>query len=1025
MSLRPRSVRKKILLLALIPILSLSGLYLFTTAITGRDAIDLAKARALKAATSAPVGNFLGQVGIERLAAAVYLSAPTAANLAALQHEESKTAAVVTAMRSALTSGNTSDNASAAERGATAALLSRTAALPSLRTEVAAKTITRQQAITRYNAMVTDAFLLLNQVILNDTSAPVVTQALSLVRMARSEDTLQQENLLLLGDLSSRSFPVIDQRRFSGLVGARRALFSETMSDLSPAYRAFYQRDVSPQAVTALRTMENDIAGNPHPGTMPAVSAQAWGQAVRAVAAGEERAGAQAAQALGQRAVSDARATNLRLAISGGVGLLAVAISILVSVLIGRGVVAELRRLRDGALEVSQRRLPSVVSRLAAGSPVDPSTEVLAIPAKSTEIAQVSDAFAEVQHTAVEAAVGQARVREGISDVFRNLARRSQSLLHRQLTLIDTMERRARDPQLLEDLFRVDHLTTRMRRHAESLILLSGHAPGRGWRNPVQMQDVVRAAITEVEDYARVKVIVPPGTALAGAAVGDVIHMLAELIENAAVFSPPNTPVIVSGDSVGHGYAVDIEDRGLGLSDAERAQINERLADPPPFDPSGTDQLGLFVASQLAIRHHISISLRQSPFGGTTAIVMIPQELVVPAEPRAIGSAAEGLAAPETPAGRPAVANGHGAAPTLEPPTLEPPTPEPPAPEGPTPERTVPVPAAPARPALPGAANGHTETFWPSPAPPPAGRPPAPRHAAPQDPPGGVPWPSEAWDRRDEGAFGPAAAPVTESGGPGNGPPWDREHPLAGTGTQRADGVLGRPEAEPPWDQAPPLASPAGEAGGPDSGQHLYQVSPDQGEEDSRWAHGDQSPRPDSQPGGAPGQPSRRPDLPRRVRQASLAAALRDNVPLSAPPPAGAIPVAPDEARATMSALQQGWERGRSVFSPLPPAPPDAAGPPDPAPGPGEAGPPDPAAEPGEAPAATAGESRPIPAREDEVPAAGRMPAWLTWDTPEAQPGATGGEDASWWAGPVPGDGENGQGWETQDSDGGGTGPWK
>ena len=234
-----------------------------------------------------------------------------------------------------------------------------------------------------------------------------------------------------------------------------------------------------------------------------------------------------------------------------------------------------------------------------------------------------------VQETAVQSAVDEARLRRGISDVFRNLAGRSQSLLHRQLTLLDGMERRATEPDELENLFRIDHLTTRMRRHAEGLIILSGEAPARGWRQPVPLVDVLRAAVAEVEDYTRIRVLCRTGAAVAGHAVADVIHLIAELAENATVFSPPNTPVRIQGDVVGRGFAIEIEDRGLGISAARLEEINANLASPPQFDLSGSDRLGLFIAGQLAQRHEIKITLRPSVYGGTTAIVLIPTALVV------------------------------------------------------------------------------------------------------------------------------------------------------------------------------------------------------------------------------------------------------------------------------------------------------------------------------------------------------------------------------------------------------------
>jgi hypothetical protein len=234
--------------------------------------------------------------------------------------------------------------------------------------------------------------------------------------------------------------------------------------------------------------------------------------------------------------------------------------------------------------------------------------------------------------------------------VFRNLARRSQALLERQMSLLDALERQADDPEHLESLFRIDHLTTRMRRHAESLIVLAGDLPKRSFPNPVPFVDVLRAAAAEVEEYRRVTVTCQAPAALAGPAVADVIHMLAEFVENATIFSPPNTQVRVTGDLVANGFAAEIEDRGLGMSDDDLARANASLARPPLFDLSGSDRFGMFVAAQLARRHGIRVTLRHSAYGGATAIVLIPRDLVVPVN--ALGQGANGHAA--TPA-RPVV----------------------------------------------------------------------------------------------------------------------------------------------------------------------------------------------------------------------------------------------------------------------------------------------------------------------------------------------------------------------------------
>jgi hypothetical protein len=245
------------------------------------------------------------------------------------------------------------------------------------------------------------------------------------------------------------------------------------------------------------------------------------------------------------------------------------------------------------------------------------------------EIGEVGKAFNNVQETAIRTAVEQAELRRGIRDVLLSLARRTQTLVHRQLSMLDTMERR-RDIETkdLEELFRLDHLATRMRRNAENLIVLSGAIPARGWRRSVPMVDVVRAAVGEVEDYTRVQVLPFGPIELSGRAVGDVTHLLAELIENAVSFSPPDTVVQIGGHLVASGFAIDIEDRGLGMTDEKLADVNARIADPPEFNLQSSVQLGLFVVGKLAERYGLHVMLKRSAYGGTTAVVVIPRELV-------------------------------------------------------------------------------------------------------------------------------------------------------------------------------------------------------------------------------------------------------------------------------------------------------------------------------------------------------------------------------------------------------------
>jgi signal transduction histidine kinase len=632
MGLHRRSIRLRIFLLVLIPILSLIGLYAFAVSITASDAINLARSKTVKNTIGLPTGQLEAQVDAERIIAVVYLASPNPLTLAALHAQELKTGTALSAFSRAVGSPATMGSASTQEKQAFATLLNAMAGLATLHSQITSLAISRPQAVNAYSRIITAADGALNQVILQQTNVPLATQGLAFVNMGKSEEMLLQEDALVLGDLAARSFHVTDRQQFTELVGARRALYAQTLPDLDPVYRAYYQKDVSPQSSAALAALEDGVINDPRPRLIPPVAPAAWNRAVGAVSAGLSQAGDQAANELTLRAQPVANATYRRLILAGSLGLAAIIASIIMSLWIGRGLVRQLADLKKAALELAHERLPSLVQRLRAGQDVDVSAEAPALESSSDEIGQVREAFNAVQRTAVEAAVDEARVRRGISDVFRNLARRSQSLLHRQLALLDAMERRATEPGELEDLFRIDHLTTRMRRHSEGLIILSGESPGRGWRNPVPLADVLRAAVAEVEDYTRIRVTTGTRAALVGSAVADVIHLLAELAENATIFSPPNTPVRIHGDIVGRGFAVDIEDRGLGIPEEKMAEINHNLAHPPPFDLSGSDQLGLFIAGQLARRHKIQISLRPSPYGGTNAIVLIPKSLIVDEE---------------------------------------------------------------------------------------------------------------------------------------------------------------------------------------------------------------------------------------------------------------------------------------------------------------------------------------------------------------------------------------------------------
>ena len=632
MKLRHRSVLLRVALLVLIPLILLVGSFAYTVSTALSSALTLNRSTVVMDHLRLPVSDLQQALSRERAQVIVYYIRPAPAARAALQRQQAVTDRAVHSFMTAAESLPVQQSASAAGKKAIAEVDESLAGLAGLQARIANRSIGEQQAFTAYNDVIGASYLVLEQAIIQEGNSAQVLPAIAVVELAVSNEYLQQESALLNGNFAARSFPASDHQAFVSLVGAHRLLYQQSYAYLNQPDRRDLAQDVSPAAAAALTAMENKLVASSSPhGALP-VHAAAWNAAVATVSAQTEHAVGQAEALLAVTARSQADAKLRDLYVTGGLGLAAVILSLALSLWIAVRLTRQLRGLRNSALEMANVRLPEVVQRLRAGENVDVSGQVPPLESSPDEIGQVKAAFNAAQRTAVEAAVDEARVRRGINDVFRNLARRSQALLERQVALLDALERRAAEPDDLEGLFRIDHLTTRMRRHAESLIVMAGDSPNRAFRDAVPFVDVLRAAAAEVEDYTRVRVACRTSAALASRAVADVIHMLAEFVENATIFSPPNTEVRVTGDLVANGLAVDIEDRGLGMDEADLAAVNARLADPPLFDPSGSDRFGLFVAAQLARRHDIRVKLRSSDYGGVLAVVLIPRALVVPAD---------------------------------------------------------------------------------------------------------------------------------------------------------------------------------------------------------------------------------------------------------------------------------------------------------------------------------------------------------------------------------------------------------
>jgi signal transduction histidine kinase len=322
-------------------------------------------------------------------------------------------------------------------------------------------------------------------------------------------------------------------------------------------------------------------------------------------------------------------ATEAALVEGAGVLLLLVLALVLIA-LVGQSMIRPLRRLRAGALEIAGVRLPETVRLMAETDGEGVSLEVEPIDVHSAdEIGEVARAFDQVHREALRLAANEAALRGNVNAMFVNLSRRSQSLVERQIRLIDSLEQGEQDSKRLASLFQMDHLATRMRRNSENLLVLAGQDLSRRWNRPVALVDVLRAALSEIERYERVTLNVQPGIAVRGQAVSDVVHLTAELVENATSFSAADSPVTIAGHLLGSGGALlEITDQGVGMEADEMAHANWRLDNPPVVDVAVSRRMGLFVVARLAARHGIRVRLRHSDGGGLIALVWLPDEAI-------------------------------------------------------------------------------------------------------------------------------------------------------------------------------------------------------------------------------------------------------------------------------------------------------------------------------------------------------------------------------------------------------------
>ncbi|MFC4911494.1 nitrate- and nitrite sensing domain-containing protein [Actinomadura gamaensis] len=906
-----------------IPLVSLVVLWAFAAQSVASQAIDQRHIDTANKIYGNAVQPMLITLAQERQESVVWIASRRRQPRAAMDAVRQRMDGTIVQMNRAARSGSFQDTLTPLMKERLATLIDKLNRINTVRGQVDSGAFDKLTAFNAYNDILDSHFRFIYLLVAENG----YQQAYHLTGMSRAMELAGREAALVGGVLVSGGRMSADERTaIAQLVFERRYLETSSLSEFNEANGAPYKAALGSAQAKNFTAVENRILAVSSAAKLK-LSPTTWQAAVGGYLQQMDGALGKSRVTLAGDAKRTSDDTLTRLALIGAVGLVALLLTALLMLRFGRRIVRDLRDLQGAAHDLADQRLPDVVTRLKRGDEVDVAVEAppLAV-GRSAEVGSVADAFSTVQRTAIEAAVGQADLRKAVSSVFQNLARRNQSLLHRQLSMLDTLERKAADPDDLADLFAIDHLTTRMRRHAEGLIILSGATPGRGWRRPVSILDALRGAIGEIEDYARVEVVSSAEEGIDGAAAADVVHLLAELIENAVTFSPPNTPVEVDAGLVGRGFVVEIQDRGLGVGPEKLAVLNERLAREPEFDLSGGEQLGLLVVGTLAHRHGIRVVLEPNSYGGLKAIVLLPHSIVVSADrinhPDASSETATSDASAAEPHKPSADPEPHLVAAAAHPrDTYAGTDAHMPSAAGDLHGASAPVP-----PGTPVDANSHEAS---------AGAVPRMTAADPQ-PHGALPETDPHWTP----ARADARMPAEVAGARGE----DEERSRSSRGrtggiggwgdgseVQQGTGAHARPANEP--DAQDPHARPG--SGADAQGSHARPASAAETHGTHARPEGEpEMPRARAHSEGEPstrgthaqhaGEPEMHAGMPRRVRRANLAPQLRDGEArrgAAAPPddePQRTPGRSPERARSVMASMQSGWRRGRAE-APAPP----------------------------------------------------------------------------------------------------------
>ncbi|MEV6316582.1 nitrate- and nitrite sensing domain-containing protein [Streptomyces sp. NPDC051776] len=627
-----KSIRFTLTLLILVPLLALTALWGYAASVWTAEGLALRDDAALAASAGKPAHTLVVRLQEERRLTAAWQTSPGDASRTAVTDARSSTDTAVARFRAWRAGADVTEET---VKGRAAGLGKALEELSQQRDAIDQRAADGAEAFRYYTDTVEEGTALLASVTrIGDGRLAYGSAAVN--HLVQFSEMLSREDALFTTAQASKRLTAGTRAEFGGYVAVQQqAATALDTADLSTSDAKAFRRITGSPQWTMLVSLEDDVVSGR---TGLPKEAGKWRESADVVGKDLRELGTDALGGVTAEASSRADDLIIRVVIGSAVALAVLGAAGALVPRFTRSLVDRLTRIRQSAVELADNRLPRLVEQLGRGEqaePVEPNPqqdhgadEVGRLAAATQYLAQaVETMFVQQARQFVQ----QARKRDGTEQAFLGLARRTQVLINRMIPKLDELERKHQDSDLLKDIFAVDHLATRVRRHTENLVILGGSPPVRRWSKAVPIYEVLRSAISETEHYSRVDALPAPQVSLVGRAVADVVHLLAELIENGTAFSPPETKVTVSAMQVAKGLALQVEDRGLGMTEENYEHINTLLAEPPELDMmtlGETPRLGIFVVARLAKRHNLEISLRKSPYGGTLAIVLLPSALL-------------------------------------------------------------------------------------------------------------------------------------------------------------------------------------------------------------------------------------------------------------------------------------------------------------------------------------------------------------------------------------------------------------